>query len=170
MTLQQMKMVMGMDGIIQVTGPTISTTGGTATAAWGGNELFPMENPPGYNPIGRLIWGTRTGGGVDNVYTWFTFGPDSVPPYYVAGALWDPVESSAGALGGIDDGNTDIDLCISIANSGRFEVASGQTATRIAKYRYRVCTGSNPTVEAICPQTTVVHDIEVKFTFNFAPL
>jgi len=170
MTLKQMQMVMGQGGIIQVTGPTISTTGGTATAAWGGNKLFPIENPVGYNPIGRLIWGTRTGQGVDNVYTWFTFGPDSVPPYYVAGAQWDPLESSSGALGGINATDTNIDQCINIANSGRFEVGSGQTATRIAKYRYRVCTGTNPQVEAVCPQTLVVHELEVKFTFNFAPL
>ena len=171
MTLHNMKKCMGMDGgIITVNPPTITTLGGQATVAWGGNKLFPMYNPAGYNPIGRLVWGTREPGLGDNVYTWFTFGPDSVPPYYVAGALWDAVESSAGAQGGIDDGNTDIDLCISIANSGRFEVASGQTTQRIAQYTYRVCTGSNPTVEAICPQTTVVHELQVRFTFNFAPI
>lgn len=163
--------VLQVPGLLEITPPTISTSGGVATAAWGGNKVFPMESPVGYNPRGSLIYGTRTGGGVDTVAEWFTFGPDTAPPFYVAGASWIPGPDDGLVIGsGLAPSDTDIDQCFSIANSSRFEVGAGQTATRRAQYRYRVCSGQNPNVEPVCPQGTVLFETEVYFVFNFGPL
>lgn len=145
----------------------ISTNGGQGILCFGGIEIFPILDQIGYPQRARLLWGIRQPGQADIINTWHTIGPDVAPPFYVAGAQW--LSSDLDAQGGINHNDTDINQCMSVENSGRFTINAGVTATRTARYLYRVAESQNPLVEPVCPQGATVFEDELHIIAHFAP-